>query len=172
MCLAEKKKNKRSVRADWVHCLGTFSADTAGQLDVLGHDGYPLGLVGVQVGVVNERTATYVTCNGRRFLIFMIKIRMILNGKSTRQYKKTLDAFSQLGQAQCQLRHTHTRTRTYMSVGRSVGRSVYLYIYLFINLSIYLCIYICMSIYLSVYVYIYLSIYIYIIYIYIYIYIY
>jgi len=35
-------------------CLGTFSADTAGQLDVLGHDGDTLGVDGTQVGVFKE----------------------------------------------------------------------------------------------------------------------
>ena len=32
--------------------LGTLSADTAGQLDVLGHDGDTLGVDGAQVGVL------------------------------------------------------------------------------------------------------------------------
>ena len=35
-------------------CLGTLSADTAGQLDVLGHDGDTLGVDGAQVGVLEE----------------------------------------------------------------------------------------------------------------------
>ena len=35
-------------------CLSTFSADTAGQLDVLGHDGDTLGVDGAQVGVLEE----------------------------------------------------------------------------------------------------------------------
>ena len=34
--------------------LGTLSADTAGQLDVLGHDGDTLGVDGAQVGVLEE----------------------------------------------------------------------------------------------------------------------
>jgi hypothetical protein len=35
-------------------CLGTFTTDTTGQLDVLGHDGDPLGVDGAQVGVLEE----------------------------------------------------------------------------------------------------------------------
>ena len=34
--------------------LGAFSADTAGQLDVLGHDGDTLGVDGAQVGVLEK----------------------------------------------------------------------------------------------------------------------
>ena len=34
--------------------LGTFATDTAGQLDVLGHDGHPLGVDGAQVGVLEQ----------------------------------------------------------------------------------------------------------------------
>ena len=34
--------------------LGTFSSDSSGQLDVLGHDGDPLGVDGAQVGVLEE----------------------------------------------------------------------------------------------------------------------
>ena len=34
--------------------LGALSADTAGQLDVLGHDGDTLGVDGAQVGVLEE----------------------------------------------------------------------------------------------------------------------
>ena len=34
--------------------LSTLSTDTAGQLDVLGHDGDPLGVDGTQVGVLKE----------------------------------------------------------------------------------------------------------------------
>ena len=40
------------------HCqttyLGALSADTAGELDVLGHDSYTLGVDGAQVGVFEE----------------------------------------------------------------------------------------------------------------------
>ena len=36
------------------HCLGALSADSAGQLDVLGHDGHTLGVDGAQVGVLEE----------------------------------------------------------------------------------------------------------------------
>ena len=34
--------------------LGALTADTAGQLDVLGHDGHTLGVDGAQVGVLKE----------------------------------------------------------------------------------------------------------------------
>ena len=34
--------------------LGTLSSDPSGQLDVLGHDGDPLGVDGAQVGVLEE----------------------------------------------------------------------------------------------------------------------
>ena len=34
--------------------LGTLSADTAGKLDVLGHDGHTLGVDGAQVGVLEK----------------------------------------------------------------------------------------------------------------------
>ena len=34
--------------------LSTLSADTAGQLDVLGHDGHTLGVDGAQVGVLEQ----------------------------------------------------------------------------------------------------------------------
>ena len=34
--------------------LSTLSADTAGELDVLGHDGDTLGVDGAQVGVFEE----------------------------------------------------------------------------------------------------------------------
>ena len=34
--------------------LGTLSADSPGELDVLGHDGDPLGVDGAQVGVLKE----------------------------------------------------------------------------------------------------------------------
>ena len=36
------------------HCLCTFSTDSSGQLDVLGHNGYSLGVNGAQVGVLKE----------------------------------------------------------------------------------------------------------------------
>ena len=35
-------------------CLSTFSADSAGELDVLGHDGDTLGVDGAQVGVLKQ----------------------------------------------------------------------------------------------------------------------
>ena len=35
-------------------CLGALSADAAGQLDVLGHDGDALGVDGAQVGVLEQ----------------------------------------------------------------------------------------------------------------------
>ena len=46
-------------KAVWVKCyesnfLGTFATDTAGKLDVLGHDGDTLGVDGAQVGVLKE----------------------------------------------------------------------------------------------------------------------
>ena len=34
--------------------LGTFTTDSAGQLDVLGHDGHTLGVDGAQVGVLKQ----------------------------------------------------------------------------------------------------------------------
>ena len=34
--------------------LGTFSTDTASQLNVLGHDGDPLGVDGTQIGILEE----------------------------------------------------------------------------------------------------------------------
>ena len=34
--------------------LGAFSTDAAGQLDVFGHDGDPLGVDGAQVGVLEQ----------------------------------------------------------------------------------------------------------------------
>ena len=34
--------------------LGTLSTDTTGQLDVLGHDGHPLGVDGAQVRVFEQ----------------------------------------------------------------------------------------------------------------------
>ena len=34
--------------------LGTFSTDSAGQLDVLGHDGDTLGVDGAKVGILEE----------------------------------------------------------------------------------------------------------------------
>ena len=39
------------MRAD---SLGTFSTNTSGQLDVLGHDGDTLGVDGAQVGVLEQ----------------------------------------------------------------------------------------------------------------------
>ena len=35
-------------------CLSTLSTDTAGQLDVLGHDGHTLGMDGTQVGILKQ----------------------------------------------------------------------------------------------------------------------
>ena len=34
--------------------LGAFSADSTGELDVLGHDGDPLGVDGTQIGVLEQ----------------------------------------------------------------------------------------------------------------------
>ena len=36
------------------NCLGTFTSDTTGKLDVLGHDGDTLGVDSAQVGVFKE----------------------------------------------------------------------------------------------------------------------
>ena len=55
-CLNSEVALKRAV----VGCeikdgsLGALSADAAGQLDVLGHDGDPLGVDGAQVGVLEQ----------------------------------------------------------------------------------------------------------------------
>ena len=47
---------KRAVFADALlfDSLSTFSTDTTGQLDVLGHDGHTLGVDGAQVGVLEK----------------------------------------------------------------------------------------------------------------------
>ena len=34
--------------------LGSLSSDSSGQLDVLGHDGDPLGVDGTQVGILEK----------------------------------------------------------------------------------------------------------------------
>ena len=44
-------------RAGWERgskCLSTLSSDSPGELDVLGHDGDPLGVDGAQVGILEE----------------------------------------------------------------------------------------------------------------------
>lgn len=38
----------------WVNFLSPLATDTAGQLDVLGHDGHTLGVDGAQVGVLKQ----------------------------------------------------------------------------------------------------------------------
>ena len=38
----------------FLHFLSAFSTDSAGQLDVLGHDGDALGVDGAEVGVLKE----------------------------------------------------------------------------------------------------------------------
>ena len=38
----------------WMNILGTFTTDTASQLDVLGHDGHTLGVDGAQVGILEQ----------------------------------------------------------------------------------------------------------------------
>ena len=38
----------------WGRSLSTLSTDSPGQLDVLGHDGHPLGVDGAQVGVLEQ----------------------------------------------------------------------------------------------------------------------
>ena len=53
ICLVALKK------ADWfvricVCNLSTLSTDTAGELDVLGHDGDALGVDGAQIGIFKE----------------------------------------------------------------------------------------------------------------------
>ena len=45
----------------YIH-LSTFSTDTAGQLDVLWHDGYTLGMDGAQVGVLEESHQVSFAC--------------------------------------------------------------------------------------------------------------
>jgi hypothetical protein len=42
------------VRVKNVSNLSTLSTDTAGQLDVLGHDGDTLGMDGTQVGILKQ----------------------------------------------------------------------------------------------------------------------
>ena len=42
--------------------LGALSSDPPGQLDVLGHDGDPLGVDGTQVGVLEEPHEVGLTC--------------------------------------------------------------------------------------------------------------
>jgi len=37
-----------------MRCLGPFSTDAASQLNILGHDGHPLGVDGAQVGVFKQ----------------------------------------------------------------------------------------------------------------------
>ncbi len=44
------------------HCLSTLSADTAGELDVLGHDGHTLGVDGAQVGVLEQTDEVGLAC--------------------------------------------------------------------------------------------------------------
>ena len=46
LCLGDKTRG--------AGCLSTLATDTAGQLDVLGHDGDTLGVDGAQVGVLEE----------------------------------------------------------------------------------------------------------------------
>ena len=40
----------------FLHFLGAFSTDSAGQLDVLGHDGDALGVDGAKVGILKRPT--------------------------------------------------------------------------------------------------------------------
>ena len=37
-----------------INCLGPLATDAASQLDILGHDGHPLGVDGAQVGVLKQ----------------------------------------------------------------------------------------------------------------------
>ena len=63
-CVSEARvrsvHDHRSIRMEGV--LGALSADTAGQLDVLGHDGHTLGVDRAQVGVLEQRSEV---CFGR-----------------------------------------------------------------------------------------------------------
>ena len=55
----ERQPTKVATRAPKHKCLVTdlaaLTADAAGELDVLGHDGDPLGVDGAEVGVLEER---------------------------------------------------------------------------------------------------------------------
>ena len=42
------------VRIDKFDSLGSFSTDSSGELDVLGHDGNPLGVDGAQVSILEK----------------------------------------------------------------------------------------------------------------------
>ena len=56
---------KRAVWKVWAkQCsdLSTLPTDAAGQLDVLGHDGHPLGMDGAQVGVLEETDQVSFRC--------------------------------------------------------------------------------------------------------------
>ena len=47
------KDNWKDSLSKW-KVLGTLSSDPPGQLDVLGHDGDPLGVDGTEVGVLEQ----------------------------------------------------------------------------------------------------------------------
>ena len=59
-CHVPKRPRQLVFRDGFV--LGTLSADSAGQLHVLGHDGHTLGVDGAQVGVLEQRREV---CLGR-----------------------------------------------------------------------------------------------------------
>ncbi len=48
VCLAARSRRQQSKRSR------ALTADPARELDVLGHDGHPLGVDGAQVGVLEE----------------------------------------------------------------------------------------------------------------------
>jgi len=53
-CCGPEKGRVWGVREPGRKRLGTLSTDSPGELDVLGHDGDPLGVDGAQVGVLEE----------------------------------------------------------------------------------------------------------------------
>ena len=64
------KKRNSTTRFAKLNAIESFPADSPGQLDVLGHDGDPLGVDGAQVGVLEHqvRLAAFLHCAGRRAL--------------------------------------------------------------------------------------------------------
>ena len=47
---------------EWSCFLGTLSTDSAGELDVLGHDGHTLGVDGTQVGILKDSNKVSLGC--------------------------------------------------------------------------------------------------------------
>ena len=43
-------------------CLGSLASDATSELNVLGHDGHPLGMDGCQVGVLEESNQVGLSC--------------------------------------------------------------------------------------------------------------